>query len=157
MIRQTTGYGCGMYAVANALNLPHFVNSDRLEASKQGNSISQLTKWLLEDWHPFGLDVLFYDHFGNKLPDEHLHTRTDTEGAELPILLQVKSTNDIAHMVGGRLYHDGRLLLMDSLQKFPHLTTLQEVNEKLYKEVNGIFAFTYWDNGQWVVINPKKS
>lgn len=36
MIKQSTKYGCGMYAVANACNMPDFVTPDRLEASKGG-------------------------------------------------------------------------------------------------------------------------
>ncbi len=155
MIRQTTGYGCGMYAVANALDSLGFVTDRRLEASKTGNTIPQLNRWLAEDWEPYGLDVLYYDHFGEKLPDAHLSYKTDTAGALLPILLEVESSNKISHMVGGRLDHEGKLLLMDSLEKFPRLTTLKYVNDNVYSKVRGVFAFTYLDGGQWMVLQPK--
>lgn len=51
--KQNQPYGCGLYAVANACNLDNFITEERLEKSKTGNVIGQLSKWMQDDGHPF--------------------------------------------------------------------------------------------------------
>jgi len=36
MLKQEKGYGCGLYAVANVLDLKDFITPQRLEKSKKG-------------------------------------------------------------------------------------------------------------------------
>lgn len=54
---QKTPYGCGMYAVANALNLPNFVTEERLEKSKNGKKIFEgdIVKFSTRRYH-LGID-----------------------------------------------------------------------------------------------------
>ena len=46
--KQKQPYGCGLYAVANACDLDNFITDERLEKSKNGNVIGQLSKWMQE-------------------------------------------------------------------------------------------------------------
>lgn len=152
MIRQHNPYGCGMYAVANALNIPDFVTDERLNLSeKNGNTLGQLSKWLQEDDLNFAIDALYYNHTGKKLPPSALNYVPKGENATfLPVLINVQfSEEGKRHMVGGLIHQDGNLFLMDSLSEDPEITTLAKVNRKYYK-VFGLFIFMDADTGNYV-------
>ena len=93
--KQKQPYGCGLYAVANACNLENFITEERLEASKKGNVIGQLSKWMQEDGHPFYIDTLYYNHVGKKLPASALEYVPKGEGVNfLPILINVRFSDE---------------------------------------------------------------
>mgnify|MGYP001446359365 CR=1 FL=1 len=48
MLKQEKGYGCGLYAVANVLDLKDFITPQRLEKSKKGVTRFELSKYLQE-------------------------------------------------------------------------------------------------------------
>lgn len=73
MLIQNQPYGCGLYAVANALNLDGFVTEERLESSKNGVSTRMLSKWLEEDGHNFYIGELYYNLLGKRMPDSAMH------------------------------------------------------------------------------------
>lgn len=153
MIKQKTKYGCGLYAVANATNNPDFVTPERLEASKGGNIIGQLSKWMQEDGQNFYIEVLYYNHLGTKLPKEALgYTPSGENIMLLPILLNVRFSDEGKnHLVGGQISKDGTLHLFDSLNEDIVTTTLWEIND-LYHHVYGIFIFADVDTGDYAFI-----
>ena len=152
--KQKQSYGCGLYAVANACDLDGFITQDRLEKSKNGNIIGQLSKWLQEDGYQFYIDVLYYNHLGKKLPVSALSFKpTDKKDLLLPILLKVRySDMGINHLVGGRIDKDGNLYLFDSLKDKMITTTLAKAN-KMYHNVCGLFLFMDVENGDYIVID----
>lgn len=151
--KQKQNWGCGLYAVANACNLDGFITEERLEKSKTGNNIGQLSKWMQDDDNPFYIDVLYYDHLGEKLPEQALFYRPQGENdIYLPILLNVRySSEGLNHMIGGKIAKDGTLYLYDSLKEEEVVTTLKEVNE-MYHNVYGLFCFLGVENGDYVFI-----
>jgi len=78
--KQKQPYGCGLYAAANACNLDNFITDERLEKSKNGNVIGQLSKWMQDDGHQFYIDSLYYNHVGKKLPTSALYYKPVGEG-----------------------------------------------------------------------------
>lgn len=44
MLKQEKGYGCGLYAVANVLDLKDFITPQRLEKSKKG--VGSVRSWI---------------------------------------------------------------------------------------------------------------
>ena len=149
--KQKQGYGCGLYAVANALNLDNFVTDERLEQSKTGNIIGQLSKWMQEDGLDIYIDSLYYNHLGKKLPNSALHYVPMGDNAyTLPVLLNVRfEDGGLNHLVGGKIDKEGRLLLMDSLNEETIITTLSKVN-RMYHNVYGLFLFMDVNTGNYV-------
>lgn len=151
--RQSTPFGCGMYAVANALNLNNYATNERLIESKQGNLISKLTKWLIEDGQNLGVDILYYNHKGGKLPEDAMDYVPIGEDVNLlPVMLAVRfSDESLNHMVAGKVDKSGTLFLYDSMKENVIKTTLREVNN-LYHEVYGLYLFLDIDNGSYAFI-----
>ena len=151
--KQKTGYGCGLYAVANACNLDDFITDERLEKSKNGNVIGQLSKWMQDDGKPFYIDTLYYNHAGKRLPNSAIHYKPDGEGLNLlPILLNVRYSDDGKnHLVGGKISKDGTLYLYDSLKDNMIETTLAKAN-RMYRNVYGLFLFMGVETGDYVFI-----
>jgi hypothetical protein len=151
--KQKQPWGCGLYAVANACNLDNFVTTERLELSKNGNFIGQLSKWMQDDGHPFYIDVLYYDHNGIKLPDSALHYIPVGEGIHfLPVLINCRfSDKGKNHLVGGKIDQNGKLYLYDSLKEDIIETTLKDINN-MYHHVYGLFIFLGVENGKYVFI-----
>tara|TARA_Y100000034_G_scaffold29728_1_gene36189 strand:+ start:60287 stop:60769 length:483 start_codon:yes stop_codon:yes gene_type:complete len=144
MLKQNNAYGCGLYAVANALDLPELVTPERLEASKDGNTIGQLSRWLQDSGHDYYIEVLYYDDTVDRLPDNHTKYRPyfeDGSEAILPILLRVQfSEEGKGHLIAGNIYPDGKLLIYDSLEDEIEETTLEKINDR-YPLVFGLYVF----------------
>ena len=66
--KQTEKFGCGLYAIANLFHLDNYITDERLEISKKGLVIGQLSKWLQDDGNNFYVDNWYYNHEGGKLP-----------------------------------------------------------------------------------------
>ena len=117
MKKQKRGYGCGLYAVSNALNLDNFITDDRLEKSKRGNVLGQLSKWMQDDGNPFCIDSLYYNHEGKRLPNSALHYKP-IDNPLLPVLINVQfSDNGKRHLIGGKIDRENNLYLYDSLKR----------------------------------------
>jgi len=145
MLRQENAYGCGLYAVANAANMPQFITPERLEISKKGNVIGQLSKWMQDDGTPFYIDAMYYNHFGKKLPTNHVALRVMGEANYLPVIINVQFTEEgKRHLVGAKIDKQGKLYLYDSLKEDVVETTLAKVN-KMYYKVFGLFIFMTLD------------
>lgn len=157
---QTTPYGCGMYAVAHALNLDNFVSDERLEQSKgYGNTNGQLNNWLAQDGHEFYIEALYYNSYGKHLPPSvfgtHMTKIEDTNIIAFPVLFNVKySATGLQHMVGGKIDKQGLLWLYDSLQPEVRVTTVSKLNS-IYKECFGFWVFMNI-KGEYVFIHEPK-
>ncbi len=150
--KQSESFGCGLFAVANTLDLSSFITVERLRLSKEnGNTIGQLSRWLQDDGHTLAIDTLYYNHLGKKLPATALLYRPlGEEAIFLPILLNVRfSQEGKNHLVGGRIRKDGVLYLYDSLNEDEVKTTLTKVN-KAYHNVYGLFVFVDVETGQYI-------
>ncbi len=153
MKKQLQPYGCGLYAVANACNLPDFITDERLEKSKVGNTIGQLSRWLQDDGKPFFIEVLYYNHVGKKLPKSALEYKPSGEGITfLPVLINVRySDGGKNHLIGGKIDKEGKLYLYDSLKESMTESSLKEVN-KNYHNVYGLFILSGIEDGSYVFI-----
>lgn len=155
MIKQETGYGCGLYAIANACHLHKFITDKRLELSKEnGNTIGQLSKWLQDDGNPFYVEVLYYNHEGKNIPNYFNSYRPVSEKYSLlPVLFNVQSCEKCKrHMIGAWLYPDGRLKVFDSLKDEPFETRLYKLNQ-MYEYVFGFFILASVETGDYVFIS----
>ena len=151
--KQKQPYGCGLYAVANACNLDDFITDERLEISKSGNTVGQLSKWMQDDGKPYYIDALFFDLYGTKLPETALSYKPSGENVNLlPILINCRFSEDgLNHLVGGKISKEGVLYLYDSLKEEMIETTLKEVNE-MYHHVYGLFVLNSLNNEGYVFI-----
>ena len=155
--KQKKSYGCGLYAIANACNLDNFITEERLEQSKGGNNIGQLSKWLQEDGLSFYIDLLYYNHLGKKLPRTALNYKPEGDNViSWPILLSVRSCESCKnHLIGGRIDKEGILYLYDSLKDDVIETTLAKVN-KMYHNVYGLYLFLTIDGGNNIFLTNEK-
>jgi len=150
--KQKQGFGCGLYAIANACNLEDFVTEERLKISKEhGNNMGQLQAWLRDDNVNVYPSCLYYNHFGKNLPRDILCLRSSSSSAWIPIVIHTRQEGDKNHLVGGHLGHDGKLHLMDSLKQKEVETTLAKVN-KLYDYVYGLHVFSDVESGDFCFI-----
>lgn len=152
--QQSEPFGCGLYSVANVLNLNNFVTEERKELSKKGNNIPQLTKWLIEDGFEVGLDLFFYNHFGKELPQECLDLKVDEQfTALMPVLFQVQySEKSLPHLIGGLLNNRGDVEIFDSYKPQTYKIKLKEIHKGFYS-VSGMFAFIDLDTNDWLFLN----
>lgn len=145
--------GCGLYAIANACNLPEFITPERLEISKNGNTFGQLSKWLQDDGHPFCIDVLYYNHEGKNIPSKFFGYHTIHEDNNpMPVLFNVQSCEKCKrHLIGGWLHHDGKLTVFDSLKNEPFETRLYKLNQ-MYEYVFGFLFLMSVETGDYIFI-----
>jgi len=151
--KQKQSWGCGVYSVANALNLNNFVTEDRIDKSKNGNNIGQLSNWLQEDGHQIYIDVLYFSAMANKLPEIEFGYKPVGDGLNfLPILIQVRfSEEGKQHLMAGRISQSGKLFVMDSLKDEVVETTIANLND-MYHAVYGLYVFNSLDASGYVFI-----
>jgi len=153
MYTQSEGYGCGMYSVANALNLSNYATDERLaESKKHGNLICHLNDWIKEDGHGVYLQPLFYDTHLNEIPKSWYDLSISGEVLAMPLIFCVTLTeNGLSHMIAGQLDKEGRLFIKDSLKLHEYETTIKELSKK-YHSVFGMYAFCDCINGNYAFI-----
>jgi hypothetical protein len=143
--KQTTPFGCGMYAVAHAVNIPEFVTESRLELSALGNNIWELNQWLREDGYDFHIDVIYCNLLSSltPLPDEGFSLIPQIGEVYCPLLLNVGwSTEGKNHMVAIHAAPNGNVILKDSLKEDSILTDWKDiVSGKHYPIIIGIYGF----------------
>lgn len=139
LYKQDKNYGCGLYAIANLFELDNFITPERLEKSKKGTVIGQLSKWLQDDGKNFYIDNWYYNHEYGKLP-EWCFNYLPAENS-FPVLFNVKSEKGLNHIIAGRLFPDGKLEIADSCKnEIVVLSQFKEIND-LYCHVYGFFCF----------------
>lgn len=148
MIQQGYGYGCGLYAVANTLDLKNFITDERLEKSKKGVSNGQLSYYLQEDGNEIYIDVLYCDSQESKIPQNWLELSVTGEANYMPLLIQCL-VNEKYHLLGAKLFQNRKIELFDSLANEPLICELKDVNT-MYDSVIAIYSFNHLSNGEYV-------
>jgi len=155
MHKQTQPYGCGLYAVANALNLEGFITDERLSKSDcpEGVTIGQLSRYLQDDNLPISIEPLWYNTSAKKIPKAELLIQPQGIDVEyLPVLIAVRySHKSLNHLVGGKIDKSGTLYLYDSLRDVEVKTTLKSLNS-LYPIVYGLYYFKSLAEGKEIFI-----
>ena len=148
MQKQKYGYGCGLYAVANAFDLESFVTEERLELSKKGVHNGELSKYMQEDGHNIFIEVLYCNTFESKLPEEWVLLHVSGDINYFPFLIQCM-INEKYHLMGAKLYKDDTIELFDSLKTEPLKCTLKEVN-LMYEKVVALYGFNHFETNEYV-------
>jgi len=145
---QKESFGCGVYAVANALANESFITSQRLEASSNGNNLGQLNKWLVEDNHNLFIEPLYFNCTGKRLPKKVCGLQPFGERvSSIPVLLDIQfSEEGKMHFVAGHITVEGDLMVIDSLKSTIEITTLSRFNNKYFR-VFGLYHFREIDTG----------
>ena len=149
--KQTQPYGCGMYAVANALNIDNYISLDRLQQSQKGNSYNQLNKWLEESGYRYNIECMYHTVFKNEETGHGLHLPkevffySDSKEKTIPILINVQKNKDSkTHLVAAWLTND-YLILLDSM--FDEMKFLKwEELSSYYESIYGVWIFQHQDN-----------
>ncbi len=150
MLKQEKGYGCGLYAVANVLDLKDFITPQRLEKSKKGVTRFELSKYLQEDNINLYIDVLYCDTFKDKLPNEWCLLRPTGNNNCIPILVQC-IIHENYHLMGAKLFQTGHVMLFDSMKKTSIICTLEEINA-MYEKVVGLYSFNHLDTADYLFL-----
>lgn len=152
MLVQESGYGCGLYAVANALNLDYFVSEERLEDSRFGVGNGKLNKYLIEDEYDVFIDVLYCDSQVNNIPEVWCKIYSENKDTVMPILIQCE-INEKYHLMGAWLLNEeGKIVLFDSLKKESISCTLSDVN-KMYDRVFALYSFNKISTTEYIAID----
>lgn len=133
--RQKYPYGCGLYALANAIQDEKIVTQKRVDQSMHGNNVGQLNAWLIESGHDLFLDPLYFTCINNRLPDDICKIiPIGDDVLSIPVLIDIQfSENGLMHMVAGEITKDGVLVVVDSLKDECEVTTLYDFNEKYFR------------------------
>lgn len=115
--KQQKNYGCGLYAIANVLQNDAIITHERLEASKKGNNIGQLNRWLEQSGYELWISVIQYN---NEKPiyicDFEIDFSIDESVVWHPFFITIKSTHKKNHMLGCRYMRNGNIIVHDSLK-----------------------------------------
>ena len=144
MLKQNTNWGCGLYAVANALDMPEFITDERLEISKEkGNNIAQLTKWLNED----GCDWFIVAEYttGRNVEMPKLYwLDEDRDGCYVPFIVQLPSYNKSCHMIAIRGYKGKAHVFDSAAENVVEINYMAEFR-KLYPKIVAVCAFVDYE------------
>jgi len=156
IINQDQGYGCGLIAVAHALQIPDFYTEKRLAKSEKGNNIIQLNDWLREDGINFEPGYIFVDLLQNTIPPIFLNFDDwkDDYHAALILDVVVKEGNKGSHLIGAHLYKDMTIDLFDGYKDKPIRTRLNRVCEYYYSFF-GISSFIHIKTRKWHLFQNK--
>ena len=146
--RQSFPFGCGLYAVANALELNDFVTDDRLEISKKGVNNGQLSNYLQEDGNDLFIDVLYCDTFQSRIPNDWTDLVISGENEYMPLLIQCE-LNEKYHLISAKLFQDKSIEIADSLKNEVFKCSLSDIN-KMYEKVVGLYSFNHLETGEYV-------
>jgi len=122
--KQTTPYGCGMYALANLLDTD-ILFIEKIESQKNGGYLHDLIDAL--DEVDCTIHVLYEDSVGvqRTLPKAVRQLRVEKNLGMLLIGYQPKK-DSIRHMVGAYIDNKGRLTVLDSMIDKPYVTNLSK-------------------------------
>jgi len=116
--KQEFGYGCGLYAIANALQDKSIITENRIAWSENGNNVGQLNRWLEQSDYDCWIGVIRYN---NQEPIEifDLVPDFDSDGRILwfPFLVVITSSQEKNHMLGCRYMRDNSIIVHDSLME----------------------------------------
>lgn len=144
MYLQTTKHGCGLYALANALQLKEDFIKKYLSASVSGLTIGQLNIYLFNEGLDIFMQPLYYDSSGFMLPKNQNY---DSEVTMPLIICVTRKESQIGHFIGAHL-KKGVLTVFDSLEHCETYTTLSDLNIE-YGSVYGVFALCGLIGGEY--------
>lgn len=155
--KQENGYGCGVYALANALIKESIITPRRLEESKKGNNIGQLNKWLIEDGYDLFLEPLYFSATENRLPKSICDIHPKGDGVlGIPVFIDVQMTKSSKmHFVAAEITKEGTLLVIDSLKDEKEMTTLFEYQKRFYRVFGLWHLRPYYEEGYFMRIDEK--
>lgn len=154
--RQTLPYGCGVHAIANVLDWPGFVSDKRLDESKNGNGIYQLSSYMHEDGYDYDVEPIYC----NLLPEynipEDYNLHASSELHAFPFLMQVlRKEGGRQHLVGCIGYHDYSVVILDSCESDSILTSWSDIaKRKVYPIISSVFGFADRTNPTGWLIYP---
>ena len=139
MLKQENGYGCGLYAVANALNYPNFVTDERIELSKTGNNVAQLTRWLYED----GYDIFIFTERidGRYVEMPKFSWSLREEDSHIPFLVNLYATQENNHLIALRGYADQSIDIIDSCENdMVRVSGIDNISQ-MYPKILSVYSF----------------
>lgn len=147
--KQKNGYGCGVYAVANALNDESFITKNRLSVSKKGNNLYQLSRWLVKDDKKFIIEPIYMNLVSElqPLPPKGFALKPNETHQYFPFLLDVSSSElGRKHLVGCFSDSNGVVTVMDSLKDEIFKVTWDNlISGSVYNFIIGIYGFSEID------------
>jgi len=148
MLKQEFGYGCGLISVANALSMNEFVTEARIEASKDGNNIMQLNKWLLDDGKDFQIQVLYFrNEVQFKTPKLKINFDSCPNIRYYPILITVKIPRcPKNHMIALHYNADETISVLDSCEKDAVTFQAWDDFRNKYPRILSLEVFKNFDN-----------
>lgn len=147
MLKQEYKYSCGVYSVANALNIPEFVTSSRLEESKDGNGVMQLNKWLLDDKNLVQIFPLYYKNgIEFTTPNLKLDMKKCPDIEYYPILItyDIKKSS-MNHMIALHYCADKSVVVFDSCNDEPVFYDMWKCFKKVYPRIISLEIFMNFD------------
>ena len=153
--KQESNYGCGLYSLANVLQDNEILTPRNIEASKDGNNLGQLNKWLWERDYDIWIGMLRYD---NQNPIEIFDLKpdfdVDKQALWFPFMIVTTSTPSRNHMLGCRYMRDMSIIVHDSLLDKEIVFENFDLFEKHYKgRVLSYECFYTMKNETVVIIN----
>lgn len=144
-------FGCGVYAIANLFQSPKFITEERLNESKSGNNIGQLSKWLQEEQKDIYIDVLYYSIYEDMIPESYFEIKPNED--IFPLLLSVKKTKkSLSHFVSIRVFPNMEIHLHDSTRSDVEIMNFKRL-AKEYEVIDGMFCFNSLKEGKYKVID----
>ncbi len=149
MIQQSTPYGSGLFAVANAIEMPEFLRPERMEYAKLGLTFFDLSTFLFQDTGgQMILDPFWVDYRKGCRPPKwvrEMRFPLDKQTGYVPMVFGTirKGANSV-HMVSGRIQPDDTFVLFDSLEGSP--TVLNNLGDIIPKYQSVFAAYSVFDN-----------
>lgn len=157
LFRQHTSYGCGLYAIANAFSDSNLITNERLEISKNGNYLTQLSRWLHESQMDyFEIEPLYCNLLCGFAPPANWEVHPRDENQIFPFLLQIMfKEGGKSHLISGRVDHSGNIGLIDSLRDNVIVTDWREImGLKIYPVISAVYGFCDKRTSDgWLVLN----
>jgi hypothetical protein len=150
MLQQKQGYGCGLYSVANALCMPEFATTNRLDESKDGNGIMQLNKWLLDDNNSFQIFPLYYKNGVEFMtPNLKLNVKKYPDIKYYPILITYEVEDcPMNHMIALHYFKDKSVTVLDSGEDKPTVCNSWKSFRKMYPRIISLGIFMDFNNNE---------
>jgi hypothetical protein len=148
LLKQTYGYGCGLYSVANALCMPAFITPERLEESRDGNKFMQLNKWLLDDKTVFQIFPLYYRNGVEFMtPNLKLDVKKCPNIEYYPILITYNIKDcSMNHMIALHYCADRSVTVWDSGKNEPIFYDTWKDFRKAYPRIISLEVFMNFDD-----------
>lgn len=157
-LKQPSGFGCGLYAIANMLRDESFITDQRFEDSKSGNHTGQINQWLLDHGKKLYLEPFYFNAMGSRLPKWICKMKPHGDDIfSIPILIDVQQAKTSkTHFIAAEITTNGELIVMDSLEDESYITTLNDFNRNHYRVFGVWYLRHYSEEGHLMRFKNKK-